>query len=204
MLRFENGTFEQTYNEALHSLINEEYLIGGDPQISYETNSVFQFDYTADAIEVVDNEFVVSYNYDVFIDDYEAIVQKNIDYYTKYFLRNMQLQSVIMRLKNNRSSKQAILSLPKDITNHYPAEMYVSFRILNDMLHTIAHMRANNAYGEALVNMHIDCALANKVASALGIRHTTYTHIVDGYHVYHRDLTKVKKVLSQCRHSLMS
>ncbi|MBD5530258.1 MAG: hypothetical protein HDR02_17915 [Lachnospiraceae bacterium] len=198
MLYFENGTFEKTYNDALFSLLNEDYLIGGDPQILYETNSIFQFDYTADAIKVVDNEFVVSYDYSEFMDDYETLVQKNIDYYTKYFLRNMQLQSVIMRLKNNRFSKQAILSLPKDITNHYPAEMYVSFRILNDMLHTIAHMRANNAYGETLVNMHIDCALANKVASALGIEHTTYTHVVDGYHVYHRDLTKVKNALFQC------
>lgn len=157
----------------------------------------FSLNYTANAIKIVNNEFVVSFDYSRFVDDCETMVQKNIEYYTRYFLRNMQLQSAIMRLKNNRFSKQAILSLPKDITNHYPAEMYVSFRILNDVLHTMAHMRANNAYGEALVNMHIDCALANEVASALGIEQKAYTHVVDGYHIYHRDLNNATKALHQ-------
>lgn len=198
MLCFKNGTYEQTYNDALNSLMSEDYLIIGDPNISYETNSLFQFDYVSDAIKVVNNEFVVEYDYSKYFQDYEAIVQKNLDYYTKYLIRNMQLQGVIMRLKNNRFSKQAILSLPKDITNHYPAEMYISFRVLNDVLHTRAHMRANNAYGESLVNMHIDCALANEVASILKIEHMSYTHVVDGYHIYHRDLSKAMNARCQC------
>lgn len=43
MLCFKNGTYEQTYYDALNALVNKGYLIGGDPQISYETNSFFQF-----------------------------------------------------------------------------------------------------------------------------------------------------------------
>ena len=199
MISYKDGTYEKTYADAMSSLLQESYSIKDDPQIAYETNSIFQFDYTTNAIKVVDNEFVVSFDYSDYMEDHEYIVRKNLDYYTKNFLSNMQLQSVIIRLKNNLFSKQAILALPKAITNHYPAEMYVSFRVRNGVLHTISHLRANNAYGEALVNMHIDCALANEIALALGIKHMSYTHVVDGFHIYHRDLMKAKRFVSRVR-----
>ncbi len=58
------------------------------------------------------------------------------------------------------------------------------FRISGGKLHMNAHMRSNDAFKAAFMNMYAFTELQREVAGALGIEPGEYIHISDSFHIY--------------------
>ena len=58
------------------------------------------------------------------------------------------------------------------------------FRIADGRLHMNCHMRSNDAFKAAFMNMHAFTELQATVASAVGVEPGEYIHIVDSFHIY--------------------
>ena len=58
------------------------------------------------------------------------------------------------------------------------------FRVEDDRLNMIAHMRSNDAYKAAFMNMYAFTELQADVAGQLGLQPGEYIHIADSFHIY--------------------
>jgi len=58
------------------------------------------------------------------------------------------------------------------------------FRISGDKLHMNAHMRSNDAFKAAFMNMYAFTELQATVAKAVGVTPGNYIHIADSFHIY--------------------
>lgn len=200
MIIQKNNTYESTYFNGLSALINQQYMIQGDKKVAYETNAVFQFNYLTDAILVKDNKFISQYDYDKIQFKGNERVINELSYYTKYILENGQLMKNIEKLSNKIYTKQAVLTLPKKDLYKFPCAMYIFCRVINNKLRVSTHMRANNAYGHALINMHIGNAISSYISRELNIECNEYFHFVDSYHIYKRDEEEINKFLFSYNH----
>lgn len=105
-----------------------------------------------------------------------------------------QLEYVIDALSNAPHTRraQAIMWKPwEDAGIHDPACLQrLWFRIYGDQLVLNAHMRSNDAFKAAFMNMYaftdLQRAVAERVSERLGraIRPGQYTHIADSFHIY--------------------
>ena len=58
------------------------------------------------------------------------------------------------------------------------------FRVSDGRLHMNAHMRSNDAFKAAFMNMHAFTELQRMVARELGVAPGEYMHIADSFHIY--------------------
>ena len=58
------------------------------------------------------------------------------------------------------------------------------FRISGGKLHMNVHMRSNDAYKAAFMNMHAFTELQREVARQVGVEPGEYVHIADSFHIY--------------------
>jgi len=58
------------------------------------------------------------------------------------------------------------------------------FRISDDKLHMNVHMRSNDAYKAAFMNMYAFSELQMEVAARIGVEPGEYMHIADSFHIY--------------------
>ena len=58
------------------------------------------------------------------------------------------------------------------------------FRISNGKLHLSAHMRSNDAFKAAFMNMYAFTELQAMVAAQLGVQPGEYIHVADSFHIY--------------------
>ena len=58
------------------------------------------------------------------------------------------------------------------------------FRIADGRLHMNCHMRSNDAFKAAFMNMHAFTELQATVAAGVGVEPGEYIHIVDSFHIY--------------------
>ncbi len=58
------------------------------------------------------------------------------------------------------------------------------FRISDGRLHMTAHMRSNDAFKAAFMNMHAFTELQGEIAGQLDIEAGEYIHIADSFHIY--------------------
>jgi thymidylate synthase len=58
------------------------------------------------------------------------------------------------------------------------------FRVSGGQLHMNAHIRSNDAYKAAFLNMYAFTELQRAVADALGVQAGQYIHIADSFHIY--------------------
>ena len=58
------------------------------------------------------------------------------------------------------------------------------FRVENDRLNMVAHMRSNDAYKAAFMNMYAFTELQGELAGRLGFGLGEYVHIADSFHIY--------------------
>ena len=67
---------------------------------------------------------------------------------------------------------------------HPPCLQRLWFRIAGGRLHMTAHMRSNDAFKAAFMNMHAFTELQAEVAAAVGVEPGEYLHIADSFHIY--------------------
>jgi len=195
MIIEQNNTYESSYFNGLRTLLSQKYMIHGDIKVCYETNAVFQFNYLSDAVLIKDNKFISQYDYDKIQFEGNTRVENELLYYEKYILDNGQLIRNIEKLSNKIYTKQAVLTLPKKDLYKFPCAMYLFCRVINNKLRISTHMRANNAYGHTLINMHIGNAISLYISKTLNIECNEYFHYVDSYHIYKRDEDEINKFL---------
>lgn len=112
-----------------------------------------------------------------------------------------QLPAVIDRLKQDSSSRQALLNIwrPQDDlfegARDLPCTLTLQFLIREDKLHAVVNMRSNDVYWgltyDAFQFTQLQCTLAN----ILGVGPGTYTHIAGSMHMYERDLDAIQAIV---------
>jgi cytidine deaminase len=190
MIQINGKGYETACLDALHRLYVPKYKIESDSKIAYETSADFSFDEISKAARIKNGKFMSDYDYDAVKTNGSEQMALEIDYYKKCFIDSHQIEKIVEELKENPSSKNALMVTPKgnDSTGRLPCEIYAFFRLLNKELFMNAHMRANNAYGLSLIDMHLNNAIAADVADKLDIEKVRYNHLVDAFHLYKRDL----------------
>ena len=102
-----------------------------------------------------------------------------------------QIEKAIEKLRKAPYSRraQAITWQPwKDPElDHPPCLQRVWFRVVDGRLVMHVHMRSNDAFKAAYMNMYAFTELQKYVAQQLGVEVGYYMHIADSYHVYERD-----------------
>jgi thymidylate synthase len=99
-----------------------------------------------------------------------------------------QIDAVVKRLKDAPHSRRA-----QAVTYQVWNDMEIDdptclqrlwFRISEGRLHMNAHMRSNDAFKAAFMNMYAFTELQKQVAERLDVEPGEYMHIVDSFHIY--------------------
>lgn len=99
-----------------------------------------------------------------------------------------QISAVIEKLKSvphTRRAQAVTWQVWNDMKINDPACLQrLWFRISGGKLHLNAHMRSNDAYKAAFMNMFAFTELQAMVAEAVGVEVGEYMHIADSFHIY--------------------
>ncbi len=99
-----------------------------------------------------------------------------------------QLEGVVRRLKaapHTRRAQAVTYQVWNDMDIDDPTCLQrLWFRISDGKLHMNCHMRSNDAFKAAFMNMHAFTELQATVAAAIGVQPGEYIHMVDSFHIY--------------------
>jgi thymidylate synthase len=99
-----------------------------------------------------------------------------------------QIDAAIERLKktpHTRRAQAVTWQVWNDMTIDDPACLQrLWFRISDDKLHMNIHMRSNDAFKAAFMNMYAFTELQREMAGKLGVQPGEYMHIADSFHIY--------------------
>ncbi len=99
-----------------------------------------------------------------------------------------QLDGVVRRLKaapHTRRAQAVTYQVWNDMDIDDPTCLQrLWFRISDGKLHMNCHMRSNDAFKAAFMNMHAFTELQATVAEAIGVQPGEYIHMVDSFHIY--------------------
>ncbi len=99
-----------------------------------------------------------------------------------------QIAGAIAKLRqagHTRRAQAITWQVWNDMNIHDPACLQrLWFRIAGGKLHMNAHMRSNDAFKAAFMNMHAFTELQRQVARAVGVEPGEYMHIADSFHIY--------------------
>jgi len=143
------------------------------------------FEYVREVLEGVNDRFVeegkVEYTYHERLFSYRLPDGRVVN----------QVEKAIEKLRKAPYTRraQAITWQPwKDLeTDHPPCLQRIWFRVVDGRLVTHVHMRSNDAFKAAFMNMYAFTELQRYVAQRLRVEVGYYMHIADSYHVYERD-----------------
>jgi thymidylate synthase len=99
-----------------------------------------------------------------------------------------QIAGAIAKLKEvpyTRRAQAVTWQVWNDMNIHDPACLQrLWFRIADDKLHMNIHMRSNDAFKAAFMNMYAFTELQREMAAELGVEPGEYMHIADSFHIY--------------------
>lgn len=99
-----------------------------------------------------------------------------------------QIQGVIDKLReagHTRRAQAVTWKAWEDVGIHDPACLQrLWFRVEEGRLNMAAHMRSNDAYKAAFMNMYAFTELQRTVARAVGVDCGEYVHVADSFHIY--------------------
>ena len=99
-----------------------------------------------------------------------------------------QIAAVVAKLKDaphTRRAQAVTWQVWNDMTIDDPTCLQrLWFRISDGKLHMNCHMRSNDAFKAAFMNMHAFTELQREAAVRLGIEPGHYMHIADSFHIY--------------------
>ena len=99
-----------------------------------------------------------------------------------------QIAGAIAKLReagHTRRAQAVTWQVWNDMNFEHPACLQrLWFRIAGGRLHMTAHMRSNDAFKAAFMNMHAFTELQAEMAAALSVEPGEYLHMVDSFHIY--------------------
>ncbi|MGC9453366.1 MAG: thymidylate synthase [Phycisphaerae bacterium] len=99
-----------------------------------------------------------------------------------------QLAAVVEKLKSvghTRRAQAVTWQVWNDLNINDPACLQrLWFRISDGRLHMNAHMRSNDAFKAAFMNMYAFTELQEDIARQVGVEPGEYIHIADSFHIY--------------------
>ncbi len=99
-----------------------------------------------------------------------------------------QIAAVVDKLRQVSFTRRAQAVTWKAWEDHQvydpPCLQRLWFRVENDQLNMIAHMRSNDAYKAAFMNMYAFTELQAEIAKQLDLQPGEYIHIADSFHIY--------------------
>ena len=124
--------------------------------------------------------------------DENNLVRSN---YGWQWLRKNQLNNIINKLKINKNSRQAVLSIydGKEIdtyTNDTPCTLSIHFQVINDELCMTVNMRSNDLWFGFCNDQYCFSKLQQIVANKLKIKIGWYYHFASNLHLYNNFLNK--------------
>jgi thymidylate synthase len=131
--------------------------------------------------------------------DQGRVLDEHAMYHKRLFgeeIFNNQIEFIINTLRRNKFAKRAQANLWFDqidqIAGFTPCLQIIWARIMNGKLELHAHMRANDGYKKALMNMNIFTEIQRHIAKELGVKPGRYVQFVDSYHFYAVDKEKIE------------
>lgn len=117
---------------------------------------------------------------------------------TKKFKFN-QVAKILELLKKDPESRRAVLNInapnPNVIeTKDEPCTIALQYLIRNGELHCTAIMRSNDVWFGTPYDVIFFTELQKYIAKKLGVNYGEYTHFATSFHVYDRDIEKIKSV----------
>jgi len=114
-----------------------------------------------------------------------------------------QIEKVVEKLRKVPYTRraQAVTWQPwRDLdTDHPPCLQRIWFKVVDNRLVMHVHMRSNDAFKAAFMNMYAFTELQRYVAQRLGVEAGYYMHIADSYHVYESDWKKFVAFVEQIK-----
>jgi len=102
-----------------------------------------------------------------------------------------QIEAVVEKLKETpytRRAQAVTWQVWNDMRIDDPACLQrLWFRVADGRLHMNAHMRSNDAFKAAFMNMHAFTELQAEVAERVGVKCGDYIHVADSFHIYGSD-----------------
>ena len=99
-----------------------------------------------------------------------------------------QISAVVAKLKkvpHTRRAQAVTWQAWNDLdVNDPPCLQRLWFRIADGHLHMNVHIRSNDAFKAAFMNMHALTELQRMAADAVGVRPGEYIHLADSFHIY--------------------
>jgi len=112
-----------------------------------------------------------------------------------------QLLTVIDALRNNPSSRRAVVSIYRGSTDllgggglNTPCTLTMQFVLRNNYLHAIANMRSNDAVWGLPYDLFCFTMIQEFIAANLGCSLGRYHHNAGSFHLYERHFEKVEKL----------
>jgi len=143
---------------------------------------------------------LVSMSIEERLEDYSSELDYNLKAKS---MRVDQIEYVIKKLEKAPHSRraQAITWQPwKDInSDHPPCLQRIWCRVIDGKLVMHVHIRSNDAFKAAFMNMFALTELQRCIAERLGVGMGYYLHIADSYHIYERDWKWAEKFAEQVK-----
>jgi thymidylate synthase len=99
-----------------------------------------------------------------------------------------QIDAVVEKLRetgHTRRAQAVTWQAWKDVGIHDPACLQrLWFRVERGRLNMVAHMRSNDAFKAAFMNMYAFTELQRRVADRVGVACGEYVHVADSFHIY--------------------
>lgn len=122
--------------------------------------------------------------------DQHNLVRSN---YGWQWLRNNQLNKIINKLKINKNTRQAVISIydGKEIdsyTNDTPCTLSIHFQVVDNMLCMTVNMRSNDLWFGFCNDQYCFSKLQEMIANELNIEVGWYYHFTSNMHLYSNHL----------------
>jgi thymidylate synthase len=136
-----------------------------------------------------------SFNYNQFVRQGNKQMEKECRHYYKELITSEKLKQLISYLKKHRLSKRAIVILweneHRDLKRSCPCLIYTYFRIKRNRLDTNCHMRASDACGIFIMDLHILKGLHEYVANKLKAEPGNFSVWIDSFHFYNNKKSEI-------------
>jgi len=172
-----------------------------DDIVLYEDSTVYEFlPYSLDGFSL-DKKGILVYDFDILKLFPEFDLKKIEDetiYWEKEMILTARIDKIVEHIKNNLSSRRAIISLWSDTfrENSFLSSACIHtfyFRVkLGNELEMHTHARANDLYNCVFLDLQFINFVHRMVASKIGMKVGKHIHFVDALHIFKKDLYKIE------------
>ncbi len=121
-----------------------------------------------------------------------------------------QITAVVEKLRNDPSSRQAVISLYNGVTDlfspsrHIPCTLNLLFKVRNDELQMTVVMRSNDIVKGLTFDVFVFSLVQEYIAKQLGVKLGKYIHQAESFHLYASDLDLLSRASDKRWPNVMS